>query len=357
MAMPIAPKVRTALQINMHPLDVGHVVHTLPHQLRAWAGQVDRIVISLDTQVSKTGRYHASDYQQSLERLTALLGDMQRDVPALVVDIVDHSAPALEAVRAAFFASTPEIPAKAFDGGPFHAYFYGLLRANAEYVLHMDSDMLFGGLEQSWIEQAVVSLEARPDALFICPFPGPPCEDGSLNPALHQGFPGLRSVEPPQRLHADHPAYRFRSVSTRIFLLDMQRFAARVGALQLVRPDARRRLRAWLLAQSPLAMPAEEILSSNMERLGLERIDMLGHGTGMYSLHPPYRNPAFYRQLPDLIARIEAGDLPDAQRGDYDINASMIDWSDALAAKRPSMRLRKALRQLVAANLARFSAG
>ncbi|WP_281433711.1 hypothetical protein [Methylosinus sp. H3A] len=35
----------------------------------------------------------------------------------------------------------------------------------------------------------------------------------------------------------------------------------------------------------------------------------------MYSLHPPYRSETFYRELPNLIARIVAGDIPDAQRG------------------------------------------
>ena len=42
-AKALKTRVRAALQINMHPFDAPHVVHTLPHQLRAWAGQVDRV--------------------------------------------------------------------------------------------------------------------------------------------------------------------------------------------------------------------------------------------------------------------------------------------------------------------------
>jgi hypothetical protein len=51
----------------------------------------------------------------------------------------------------------------------------------------------------------------------------------------------------------------------------------------------------------------------------------------MWSLHPPYRCPDFYHRRPELVRRVESGDIPDAQRGDHDINASMVDWSEALA--------------------------
>jgi hypothetical protein len=54
----------------------------------------------------------------------------------------------------------------------------------------------------------------------------------------------------------------------------------------------------------------------------------------MWSLHPPYRSETFYTLLPELIARVEAGDVPVAQRGDFDVNDSMIDWSDARRATR-----------------------
>ncbi len=34
-------------------------------------------------------------------------------------------------------------------------YFYGLLKADADDVVHMDSDMLFGGGSQVWLEEAI----------------------------------------------------------------------------------------------------------------------------------------------------------------------------------------------------------
>jgi hypothetical protein len=38
--------------------------------------------------------------------------------------------------------------------------------------------------------------------------------------------------------------------------------------------------------------------------------------------------------LPELVRRVEAGDIPAAQRGDHDLNASLVDWSEATTALR-----------------------
>jgi hypothetical protein len=70
-----------------------------------------------------------------------------------------------------------------------------------------------------------------------------------------------------------------------------------------------------------------------MAEHSLFRVDFLGEPPGMWSIHPPYRSPEFYQALPGLIERIEAGDIPDAQRGDHDVNDSMVDWSSARAAQ------------------------
>jgi hypothetical protein len=102
-----------------------------------------------------------------------------------------------------------------------------------------------------------------------------------------------------------------------------------------------------LFRQSPLTMPAEEIISAAMMRKGLSRIDFLGSGAGLYSLHPPYRTETFYRELPHLIARIVAGAIPEAQRGEYDVNSSMFDWTEALRQKTTGRRLARAVRTLL----------
>ena len=339
------PRVRTALQINMHPLDVRHVTLTLDHQLRVWARQVERISITLDSQRSRSGRYRGVDYEGSRAKLVAYLAARQVEHPHLEIVEVDYSAEARERVRKAYFKDEAAVPAKAFDGGPFHAYFYGLVAANADYVVHMDSDMLFGGGSPHWLEEAIGWFRHEPDALFVGPLPGPPRTDGELNDS-HRRLPGRSGIPAPERLAADYPAWRFHSVSTRIFVLAERRLQARVGSLALVAPSPRRRLRARLYGESAATAPAEEVLTDALQRHHLNRIDFLGSGAGLYSLHPLYRSETFYRELPGIIARIEAGDIPEGQRGDYDLNASMIDWSEALRQKTPLKRAKRALAHL-----------
>lgn len=94
-------------------------------------------------------------------------------------------------------------------------------------------------------------------------------------------------------------------------------------------------------------MPAEEVLTAAMMKRDLCRIDFLGQGRGMFSLHPPYRSPEFYDALPALIDRIERGDIPEGQLGDYDVNGSMIDWTNALREKTRWKRLMRAVDQLL----------
>jgi hypothetical protein len=95
-------------------------------------------------------------------------------------------------------------------------------------------------------------------------------------------------------------------------------------------------------------MPAEEVMTQMLLARNLCRIDFLGSGPGLYSLHPPYRSERFYRELPGLIARIVAGDIPEGQRGDYDVNASMIDWTEALRQKTYPRRVARAVNALLA---------
>jgi hypothetical protein len=44
----------------------------------------------------------------------------------------------------------------------------------------------------------------------------------------------------------------------------------------------------------------------------------------MWSVHPLDRSSRFKRLLPDLIRRVEAGDVDDSQRGQYDLTEGML---------------------------------
>jgi hypothetical protein len=200
-------------------------------------------------------------------------------------------------------------------------------------VLHTDGDMLFGGGSQTWLDEAVTLLQERPDLLVAGPLPGPPTADGRLPEgvaARHGGTWAEWEVGTgteddgmwPERVLGG-PALRFRHMSSRVFLIDRARLLSRVAPFPLAKLTPRLALVA-LWNRNPRYGPFEVALSKAMARRGLFRLDFLGTAGGMWSLHPVRRTEAFYRSLPDLIRRVEEGDIPAGQRGDYNINESLL---------------------------------
>ncbi|MCS3657971.1 hypothetical protein GGQ11_002772 [Salinibacter ruber] len=304
------------LQASLAPGDWRHAQHLLPHQLRQWADQVEEILLTLDLHRSH-GRF-SEGWKEGRDRILRLIDDCCDEYRKAVWKEVDYSDQAQSSVGEAYF-NHPTVPAKDFRGGPFYAYFFGLHAAQHSRVLHLDSDMLFGGGSQSWIAESMQLLNDHPDVLTCSPLPGPPTRDGELRSQQAARFP------------LESPAFRFDTLSTRIFLLDKGRFKDKIGGLPLSYPSVRDVVKAYVEGNPPYKLP-EEILSEAMQRHGLWRVDMLGSPPGMWSLHPPYRNEAFYQKLPELIQRVETGDVPQSQRGRYNVHDSMVDWSSARKA-------------------------
>jgi hypothetical protein len=310
---PMSP---VTLQINVAPTDFPHAVSILSHQLRQWGGQVQEIIFSFDLHRTAHGGRFGEGWEERREPMRGLLEELCREHPRARVVEVDYRPEIVREVAQAF-TDGPTIPAKDTKGAPFYPYFHGLHVARNDLVLHLDSDLMFGGASQSWVAEACALLAENPDVLACSPLPGPPTADGQL---CGQTAP---------RFDHDLFAFRFSTLSTRLFLLDRGRLRERLLPLRLLGPV---RLVSRIKAQlhgNPTYRAAELVISEAMRAAGLYRVDFLGAPPGMWSLHPPYRSQKFYRELPRLIERIETGDVPDAQRGDYDINDSMFDWSGA----------------------------
>jgi hypothetical protein len=304
------------LQINVAPTDLLHAADILPHQLRQWGGQVAEILFTYDLHRTQRGGRFGEGWEERRAPMTALLDDLSRAEPNARVVEVDYSPERVREV-AAIFTGGSQIPEKDTKGAPFYPYFYGLHEAGNDLVLHLDSDVMFGGCSQGWIAEASALLAANSDVLACSPLPGPPRDDG-----------GLRRESAPRFDHSS-PAFRFGTLSSRLFLIDRRRMRERLLPLPLLGPvRALSRVKAALHGNPPYRA-AELVISEGMSRAGLCRVDLLGAAPGMWSLHPPYRSERFYRELPRLLERIEGGDVPDAQRGDYELNDSMFNWSGA----------------------------
>jgi hypothetical protein len=306
-----------SLQVNLHPLDAPHVAHTLPHQIAAFGPQVGQVLLTVDLHRSQGSRYRIDDYEQKLKSLLGTLDRIAAAEPKVKIVEVDYSPAAMHRV-AGDFLGQDFIPKKAHNGSPFYAYLFGLHAAEGNYVLHLDSDMLFGGGSRTWVDEALEKLRQDPSILACNPLPGPPDGNGSLR---------SQTARP---LATPYPAYKFSSVSTRIFLLDKRPILAGKWRIPLLQPGLSARVQAFI-NHTPPCLALEDCLSGMMVAHGLSRIDFLGRAPGLWTLHPVYRTPGFYRELPRLIERIEAGDIPDEQRGRHDIHDSMFDWSEIRA--------------------------
>jgi hypothetical protein len=300
------------LQISLAPSDYRHAKDCLPHQVRAWRGQISEILLTVDFHRS-AGRF--SERWAEGEKLILPLAN---SIPGARVVAVDYAKSTLERVSSEFFDGD-RIPAKDFRGGPYYSYFFGLNAALNDYVFHVDSDLLFGGGSGKWMAEAIAEMTRRPDILFSAPLPGPPSHDGTLHSQEAVTEAGLKY------------AFQFSTMSTRLFLMSRQRFHAVAGRLRARRPSLRNAIKAVVEGNPPEDLP-EHLFTSVMRSKGLIRREFLGSSPGMWSLHPPYRCADFYEKLPELIRRVEADDLPEAQRGDHDINASLVNWDEATAA-------------------------
>jgi hypothetical protein len=313
------------LQINLAPSDYRHAREILPHQVRAWAGQVDEVLLTVDFHKS-AGRFSARWAEGE-----KLILPLAQSIPGARVVPVDYGREARARVSAGFFGGRP-VPEKDFRGGPYYGYFFGLQEARHDLVLHADSDLLFGGRSGTWMEEAAREMELHPEVLLSAPLPGPPAADGKLHSQTASAEPGAAY------------AFRFDSMSTRLFLLSRQRFRDAVGALRPRRPPALRDNLKALVEGNPAADLPEHLFTRAMRSRGLVRREFLGSAPGMWSLHPPYRCADFYNRLPELVRRVEAGDMPEGQRGDHDINASLVDWTEALEGLRTHRWWKRLLR-------------
>lgn len=324
------PSNPVTLQVNLHPFDAPHAVHTLAHHIRVFGEQVDEILFTLDLHQTPASRYRADDYDTRLRDLRALLGELRSRSPKVRVVEVRYDKGSIREV-ARTFVGRDWLPKKAYNGSPFHAYLFGLREATHDFVLHLDSDMMFGGGSSSWVAEAVEHLRRDPRVLSCSPYPGPPRSDRRLFNASE-----LR------RVSTDPPAHEFSTLSTRVFLLDRRRFERGELRIPLCQPNLAGRATAFI-NYTPPYLALEDCMTALMKDRGLVRLDFLGTPPGLWSLHPVYRSERFYRELPRLIQRIEAGDVPDAQRGHYDLKEPFFDWSDVRARKTVVARIGRRL--------------
>lgn len=301
-----------SLQINVSGADLEICKRLLERQVAWWYDEVEEVVIAVETRKS-FGKF-ALDFERNREAIVALVDGLSVRYPKVRRHGIDYSPDRVRAISERFFAGRP-YPMNDYRGSAYHSYLDGVFACRNRYVVHIDSDMLLGGTPNAWLQRAVDLLNSDPSYLLVNPLAGPPAADGDIR----------------QRYVKQLGAYTFLfdKLSTRVFLIDTQKLQGhplRPTHVALTPKHVK-----WFLQSTTKRWGyklLEETFADMMRRDGLYRVDTLGPDDAhrCFSLHPLVKPRPFIEALPDLLARIDADDFPEAQRGAYDVHNDFFDF-------------------------------
>lgn len=305
---------KISLQINLSAGDLSLCRQLLERQIRFWYDELDEIVLSIESKKS-FGKF-ATDFDRNQAGLLALVEHYGSLFSKVRHHFIDYS-PERKARLAALFFDGTLIPEKDYRGCAFYAYLDGLANCRNRYIIHIDSDMMIGGTPNAWLQDAVDLLNSDKSYLFVNPLAGPPAADNEIRQTYLRKAGSYR--------------FLFDKMSSRVFLIDMDKLNE--NKLTLKKAPLTPRYIKWFFKSGYRwgYMALEDLFSEMMKRRGLLRIDSLGvnEKRAAYSLHPVVKPKLYIQAIPDLLRRMDSNDIPDSQRGNYNINNDFFDFESA----------------------------
>ena len=201
-----------------------------------------------------------------------------------------------------------------FRGYPIYGSFKQFFDTDADYILHLDCDMIFHEAPGfSWIKEGIRVMEENEDILCVLPRGGPSTKDKSL----HQGT---------NEYHVDENRglYLFKNFTSRHYLIHKERFLSLLPLKPL-----------WLSWRDPIKSRLfgngkmlcwEAMVEYALERSHMWRADLISDQA--WSLHPTDRSEKFYQLLPKIIKSVNLNEFPEKQRGHFDLKLN--DWKHFL---------------------------
>lgn len=305
---------KISLQINLSGTDLAICHALLDRQLSFWYEELDEIVLSVESRKG-FGKF-AVDFDANKAALMSHIEQMIEKYPKTTYHFVDYTPQRSRYLSSLFFAGM-DVPFKDYRGGPFYCYFDGLAQCSNQYIIHLDSDIILGGNPNSWLQDAVTLLDSNPAYLFVNPLAGPPTADFHIKQEFFERLGNYR--------------FLFQKMSTRVFLVDMNklvRYPIRLRKVTRVIENWKWFFKANLTWGYELP---EVLISEMMQQNRLLRVDSFGEqeNAACFTLHPVRKPAAFIAFIPSLLKRIDNNDIPDSQRGYYNVNNDFFDFASA----------------------------
>jgi hypothetical protein len=317
------------LQINVTESDLPVARHVVPHQIRRLGPGAASVLVAVN-------RNAPAGTDAAFEAFLAALGDLH---PAVEIHEVDLGAVKVRAVADTFFAGA-RYGLTDWKGTPIHAYLEPLLAVTTGYYVHLDADVLLGGDVPPWPAAAMAEVARRSDIAVATPLGGPPTTP-----------PSYQAGATPTTVACGGVAYLMPTHTTRVFLAPSPHHDPLLPLTPRPPSSPAASMRGRLLGNAVATDLLEALYTDAMARAGRRRLDLLGSPDGAWSLHLDHKSAALADALPGIIARVEAGDIPDGQRGHYDLNDSL-----GPIVPRPArvVRARALARQVANAQLKRW---
>jgi hypothetical protein len=282
--------------------DIPFLRQTVSHLAKACGGVFRERILFVDVAPPSAG-FRDRPGLGSLETLQNICAELRADGFVDRIMPIDYSPSVRSRIYKKYFnrsfGYTHDL-----RGAPFYAFLFSFEAAQTDYVVHFDSDMLlYQKPDFDWVSAGIRLLQECEDLMFISPLSGPPSPDGSLK---QRGVSYQRD---------NRGFYRIDVVTGRKFLFNKRRMA-KLLPFKKYWLSPRRRIRGWFTGESPL-LQLEVILTESFRDHGVFRGDLASPHA--WTLHTPDHGPAFVAGLPEVIRRVEAGDYPAEQAGDYDL--------------------------------------
>lgn len=360
----MSSKPDVTLQINLCAGDLAYAELTIPALIATHRADVCEVLVIADacrpqstTALHSPSRFPVEAFADRIVRLRALCS---RWLDEQLIDRVEWVEPETTSVSLlnAKYCGRATYWTHDHLGHAFTAYFAGWDYARTRYVLHFDADViLHQATGYSWIQAALVTLQADPSVLAVSPRIAPPMGEPAQSMVdLSQAGNGWQQS---WRLERDQQGWRSNWFSTRCHLLDRERLAP---LLPLVPARGRRwdhlchklncalfpvyQLRPWfsdtpkrglswladrvarriaLKVIPPFPLPPEVLLYECAAAAG--KMSLYLADPRAWYIHPDTKPATFIDLLPKILRAVRAGAIPAAQRGFTGIRCS--DWQPA----------------------------
>ncbi|OCQ92695.1 hypothetical protein BCD64_08055 [Nostoc sp. MBR 210] len=307
----LGQKPKVSFTVNACIVDTPFIDKILRSMMRSLDYPFSERLVALDPG-KPSGKY--------LERQTGQIDELRTKLAQLqtegIIDRVDEIPWDEELQRSVLkkYFGRDDIDVKDFDGAPIYQYLFALEQCTGDYILHVDSDVLFyrDATRQSWIDEGIEMLQANPSVVIATCEGGPPQAKSFL-----EKLTGRPAKSKPKKLWN-----KAGNVSTRYFLLDRQRLEKQV--LPLLQKDIKE--------------PLENSITHTFKVKGFERWSMTA---GTWAIHPVEHGENFIKHLDDLMWAVENNVYPFKRSGKrWNMHTDGNDikpWLNAIAQAKSAM--------------------